>query len=276
MVCLASCDKTTPGQLMAAARLNVPTLILSVRLPEQRRLDNGEHVDIEEVFLKAGHLKFGGITFEDLCDMSDRAIASPGVCAGMGTANSMHIVAEALGMTLPGTRRSRQQRSRCGRALASRGERSSRWCSRDLPPRDDHDAGRVRQRGRWPCSRSAARSTASSTCRRSRARPGPTSTSTRCSRITPADRAAVAPCARTAPDTIEEFEDAGGALAVLKQLGDALHRPAPTVTGETMADRVARAVVRDERVIRPLADPRGDHPTDRRSCAAPSPPAAAS
>ncbi|MCP9972066.1 dihydroxy-acid dehydratase [Actinomadura madurae] len=57
-------------------------------------------------------------------------------------------------------------------------------------------------------------------------------------------------------DSIEEFEDAGGALAVLKQLGGALAGDAVTVTGETMAARTARATVRDERVIRPLRDPR--------------------
>ena len=62
-------------------------------------------------------------------------------------------------------------------------------------------------------------------------------------------------------DTIEEFEDAGGALAVLKQLGDSLHGAVVTVTGETMAERVARAVVKDEEIIRPLTRPRADHPT---------------
>jgi dihydroxy-acid dehydratase len=62
-------------------------------------------------------------------------------------------------------------------------------------------------------------------------------------------------------DTIEEFEDAGGALAVLKQLGDRVHGEAVTVTGETMGERVAGAVVKDQQIIRPLTNPRGDHPT---------------
>ena len=65
-------------------------------------LDNGEPADIEEVFIQAGHVATGGITVEDLCTISDRAIAGPGVCTGMGTANTMHIMAEALGMSLPG------------------------------------------------------------------------------------------------------------------------------------------------------------------------------
>src|SRR5690606_33843566 len=63
------------------------------------------------------------------------------------------------------------------------------------------------------------------------------------------------------PDPIERFEDAGGALAVLKRLGDRLIGSAATITGETMAERVARAEVRDPAVIRPLSDPYCDHPT---------------
>jgi dihydroxy-acid dehydratase len=62
-------------------------------------------------------------------------------------------------------------------------------------------------------------------------------------------------------DSVEEFEDAGGVLAVLKQLGDVVHGEAITVTGETIAERVAGAVVHDEEIIRPLGNPRGSHPT---------------
>ena len=91
MVCLASCDKTTPGQLMAAARLDVPTLVLACGYQSCGQLDDGERVDIEEVFLQSGRLKFGGISLDGLCDLADRAITGPGVCTGMGTANSMHI-----------------------------------------------------------------------------------------------------------------------------------------------------------------------------------------
>ena len=102
MVCLASCDKTVPGQLMAAARLNIPTLIVPCGY-QPCGLYRGEKLDIEEVFLKAGHVASGEVTLEELAEMSENAITGPGVCAGMGTANSMHISCEALGMTLPGT-----------------------------------------------------------------------------------------------------------------------------------------------------------------------------
>src|SRR5690242_19554805 len=85
MLCLASCDKTTPGQLMAAGRLNIPTIVVVCGYQSSGEY-KGEHVDIEEVFLKAGYLASGGITLEDLTGMADNAVRSPGVCAGMGTA----------------------------------------------------------------------------------------------------------------------------------------------------------------------------------------------
>ena len=62
----------------------------------------GKHVDIEEVFIGSVQAMFGKLSKETLAGMCDHAITGPGVCAGMGTANSMHIVCEALGMTLPG------------------------------------------------------------------------------------------------------------------------------------------------------------------------------
>src|SRR5690606_36658836 len=76
MVCLASCDKTTPGQLMAAARLNIPTIVVECgyqRSGEYR----GRHVDIEDVLLKSGYLSTGAITLDELRAMADVAIQGP-------------------------------------------------------------------------------------------------------------------------------------------------------------------------------------------------------
>src|SRR5215475_13212061 len=102
MVCLSSCDKTTPGHLMAAGRLNIPTIIVSCGY-QPSGVYRGEHVDFEDIFRFAGHVAAGRMTTEELAEMSSCAVTGPGVCAGMGTANSMHIAAEALGMALPGT-----------------------------------------------------------------------------------------------------------------------------------------------------------------------------
>lgn len=102
MVCLASCDKTTPGQLMAAARLDLPTLIIVCGYQPHGRY-RGKEVDIEDVFEGVGKVIAGDLSLQDLAGMADNAVKGPGVCAGMGTANSMHIVCETLGMALPGS-----------------------------------------------------------------------------------------------------------------------------------------------------------------------------
>ena len=102
MVCLTSCDKTVPGHLMAAARLNIPTLLVPCGYQASGDFQ-GHHCDIEDVFVGAMHVVTGAMDRDTLIGMSREAIRSPGVCSGMGTANSMHIVCEALGMALPGS-----------------------------------------------------------------------------------------------------------------------------------------------------------------------------
>ncbi|GLZ02749.1 dihydroxy-acid dehydratase [Actinomadura sp. NBRC 104412] len=260
MVCLASCDKTTPGQLMAAARTDVPTLVLACGYQSCGRLDNGERVDIEEVFLRAGGLRFGGITVDGLCDLSERAITGPGVCTGMGTANSMHIVAEALGMTLPGTAPVRANGETMWRAVEASGEAIVRAVREDRRPRTIMTPGAFAN----AVMAVLAVSGSINCVKHLQAIARESGAEIDVYRLFEKYADTIRPLAAVRPngeDGIEEFEDAGGALAVLKQLGEALEGDAVTVTGDTMADRVARAVVKDERVIRPLSDPRGDHPT---------------
>ncbi|HMA09001.1 MAG TPA: dihydroxy-acid dehydratase, partial [Ramlibacter sp.] len=88
MICLTSCDKTVPGQLMAAARLNIPTIMVPCGYQASGEY-KGKHVDIEDVFIGAMHAVTGDMPVEELVGMSREAIRSPGVCSGMGTANSM-------------------------------------------------------------------------------------------------------------------------------------------------------------------------------------------
>jgi len=134
MVCLASCDKTTPGQLMAAGRLNIPTIIVGCGY-QPSGVYKGESVDFEDIFRFAGHVNAGRMTVGELAEMSRCAVTGPGVCAGMGTANSMHLAAEALGMALPGTTpvlaRSRGMWDAVGRA----GRRIVELVAADIRPR---------------------------------------------------------------------------------------------------------------------------------------------
>ena len=133
MVCLSSCDKTPPAHLMAAGRFNIPTILVICGYQPSGHYQ-GRHVDIEEVFIGSVQAMFGKLSKEALAGMCDHAITGPGVCAGMGTANSMHIVCEALGMTLPGPHRCLPIVRRCSilRALGSAHRRDG---EEDLTPR---------------------------------------------------------------------------------------------------------------------------------------------
>lgn len=256
MVCLASCDKTTPGQLMAAGRLNIPTLIISCGYQSSGFLANGDPVDIEEVFLKAGHVASGGITFEALCDMSDRAITSPGVCTGMGTANSMHVVAEALGMTLPGSTPVAANGAKMWDAVEKSGAAIVEAVLADRRPRDIMTPDAFAN-----AAKAVLAISGSINCvKHLQAIARETEADADIYRMFEDAAATIRPLAAVRPNgnaTIEEFDAAGGAQSVLKQLLPVLASDVLTITGETMGERLAAAEVADPEVIRPMDRPQG-------------------
>ena len=102
LVTFAGCDKSLPGMLMAAARLNLPSVFLygGSILPGQH---NGEALDIVSVFEAVGACAAGTLSVNELGEIEKRACPTEGSCAGMFTANTMASVGEALGMSLPGS-----------------------------------------------------------------------------------------------------------------------------------------------------------------------------
>jgi dihydroxy-acid dehydratase len=102
MVTLAGCDKSLPGMLMAAARINLPSVFLYGGTILPGRLGD-RALDIVSVFEAVGERAAGGITDQELLQIECNACPTEGSCAGMFTANTMSSVAEALGMCLPGS-----------------------------------------------------------------------------------------------------------------------------------------------------------------------------
>jgi len=103
LVTLAGCDKSLPGMLMAAARVNLPSAFLYGGTILPGRGAKGEALDITSVFEAVGARAAGGLTEEELALIERNACPTVGSCAGMFTANTMAVVAEALGMALPAT-----------------------------------------------------------------------------------------------------------------------------------------------------------------------------
>lgn len=101
LVLIPNCDKVVPGMLMAAARLNIPTIVISGG-PMLAGKVKGNNVSLSNVFEAVGAHKAGKITDEDLLEMEDNACPGCGSCSGMFTANSMNCLTEVLGLGLPG------------------------------------------------------------------------------------------------------------------------------------------------------------------------------
>lgn len=101
LVLIPNCDKIVPGMLMAAARLNIPAIVVSGG-PMLAGKCNGDTCDLSSVFEAVGAHKVGKITEEDLYRIELNACPTCGSCSGMFTANTMNCLTEALGMGLPG------------------------------------------------------------------------------------------------------------------------------------------------------------------------------
>ncbi|MCE5324220.1 dihydroxy-acid dehydratase [bacterium] len=101
LVLIPNCDKIIPGMLMAAARVNIPTIIVSggPMLPGRYK---GKNISVTQMFEGAGSVLGGKITEQELAEMEEVACPGCGSCAGMFTANSMNCLTEALGMGMPG------------------------------------------------------------------------------------------------------------------------------------------------------------------------------
>lgn len=101
MVMIPNCDKVIPGMLMAAARLDLPTVVVSGGPMLAGRV-GGKAVDLDSVFTAVGGVGAGLVTEEELCALEEAACPTCGSCAGLFTANSMNCLTEAIGMGLPG------------------------------------------------------------------------------------------------------------------------------------------------------------------------------
>ena len=101
LVCIPNCDKNVPGLLMAAARVNIPTVFVSGGPMMAGRVD-GHKTSLSSMFEAVGSVSAGKMTNEKLCEYEEKACPTCGSCSGMYTANSMNCLTEAIGMGLPG------------------------------------------------------------------------------------------------------------------------------------------------------------------------------
>lgn len=258
MICLSSCDKTTPAHLMAAGRLNIPTVVVPCGY-QHSGLAEGREADVEEVFLLAAQAAVTGESTEHLAELADDAILGPGVCAGLATANSMHLVAEALGMAVPGSAPVRANSERMWQGVRQSAAAMARLVEEDVRPRDIMTAGAITNAVRVMLAVGGSMNTIKhlqAIAIESDVDIDVWELFRTLGRQTPL----VASVRPNGPWLVEDFEDAGGGATVLRELLPLLDADAVTVAGATVAENAESAQPADGTVIRSIADPFGTDP----------------
>ena len=257
MICLTSCDKTPPGHLMAAARLNIPTILVIGGYQPAGEID-GEPVDVEDVWGGSIGERFGKAPKFPVAEMAENAIMGPGVCAGMATANTMHSVVEALGMCLPGHApvRANSPKMRANAREAAR--RIVQMVHEDLKPRQILTEGAFRN----AIATVLAVSGSINAIKHLQATAVEAENGLDIFRMWEemSDVPVISAVRPTGEVRIEQFEDAGGARAVLKRLESRIDTSVMTCTGRTLGENLAGYEIPGPEVIRPLSDPIGPGP----------------
>jgi dihydroxy-acid dehydratase len=255
LVLIPNCDKIIPGMLMAAARLNLPAIVVSGGPMLAGRLD-GRAVDLADVFMAVGAVARGEMSEAELDRLEQVACPGCGSCSGMFTANTMNCLTEVLGLGLPGN--GTIPAPYAGRiALAKRaGMQVMELLSQDLRPLDIMTPAAFRNA--FAVDMALGGSTNSVLHLMAVAHESgveiPLRELNEYSARTPH-------LCRMSPAVgghhIEDLNRAGGIPAVMRRLleGGLLEGDVRTVTGKTVAENVGRAAVGDESVIRTIEEP---------------------
>ncbi|GAB6178855.1 dihydroxy-acid dehydratase [Desulfotomaculum defluvii] len=135
LVLIPNCDKVVPGMLMAAARLNIPAIVVSGGPMMAGRFQDKD-VSLSQMFEAVGAVVTNRMTQEELAELEDNACPGCGSCSGMFTANSMNCLTEALGMALPGNGTFPAISAARRRLAKAAGMRAVALVKEDLKPRD--------------------------------------------------------------------------------------------------------------------------------------------
>ena len=254
MVLIPNCDKIVPGMVMAAARLDIPVVLVSGG-PMLAGDYKGAKVSLSQVFEGVGRFFKGEMSAEELCELEDNACPTCGSCAGLFTANSMSCVTETLGLalagdaTIPAPFSSRLILARKTGVAAVEAVQRGWNARRFLTTASIRNALAV----------DAALGCSSNTVLHLMAIANEAQVKLELESFN--EVAAATPnLVKLSPSGANHMEDlhrAGGVMGVLKRLaeGGLVDGSVPTVSGTDLATQYGAAVIRDDEVIRPLDRP---------------------
>ena len=254
LVCIPNCDKNVPGLLMAAARLNIPTVFVSGG-PMLAGHVNGKKRSLSSMFEAVGSVAAGTMSMDELCEYEEKVCPTCGSCSGMFTANSMNCLTEAIGMGLKGNGTIPAVYSERIRLAKHAGMKIMELVEKNIRPRDIMTAEAFRNAlivdMALGCSTNtmlhlpAIAHEAGVELNLDMAN--------ELSAITP-NLCHLAPAG---PTYMEDLNEAGGVYAVMKELSkkNLLNLDLITVTGKTVGENIKDAYNKNPEVIRPVENP---------------------
>jgi len=252
MVLVTNCDKITPGMIMAAASLNIPSIVVTGG-PMLSGVYKGRRVDVTAIFEAVGEVSTGKMSFEDLKGIEDQAFPSCGSCNGMYTANTMACVAESLGLALPGCATALAISSSKSRIAKQSGERIVHLVGEDLKPSDILTPEAFENAIMVDLALGGSTNTVLHLM--AIAREAGLDLQLRIFDDLGRKIPHLCDMRPSGPHDLEELDVAGGVPAVMKVLSDLLHLNAITVTGKTVGENIKGRVAHDSNVIQPLDKP---------------------
>ena len=254
LVMIPNCDKNVPGLLMAAARLNIPTIFVSGGPMLAGRV-NGKKTSLSSMFEAVGAYKAGKIDENQLRICEEDTCPTCGSCSGMYTANSMNCLTEVLGMGLQGNGTIPAVYSKRIELAKHAGMHIMELIKKDIRPRDIMTKAAIKN---------AVTADMALGCSTNSMLHLPAianecgidwdlGVANEISEKTP-NLCHLAPAG---PTYMEDLNEAGGVYAVLKQIADMglLDTSVMTCTGKTLGENIENAVNKDETVIRPVSNP---------------------
>lgn len=257
LICIPNCDKITPGMIMGALRVNVPSIFITGGPMLAGTGPDGRASDLITVFEGVGKVQSGEMTEAQLGAIEASACPTCGSCSGMFTANSMNCLLEAIGLALPGNGTIPAVDPRRQELAKAAARQIFELLRRDLKPRD-----------------LVTRASLDNAFALDMAMGGSTNTVLHGFAIAheagvdyPLERlneiSAATPCickvSPSVPDVhIQDVDRAGGISAILKEISrkpGLVNLECPTVSGQTLGQAIAHAAIQDSRVIRSIEAP---------------------
>lgn len=257
LVLVPNCDKIIPGMLMAAARLNIPAIVISggPMLSGRHPKNKNKKIDLITVFEAVGAVQSGRMTEMELLEIENSACPTCGSCAGMFTANSMNCLTEAIGMALPGNGTIPEPMSERIRLAKETGMKIMALFQKNITP----DKILTQKAFENALAVDMALGCSTNTVLHLKAIAHEAHVDVNLNLINEVSKKIPHLCSLSpgGEDRIEDLNAAGGIPAVMKELADhdMLDLSCLTATGQTLGQNLETIVVKDREVIRPIETP---------------------